>query len=110
MYCPKCGDVLADRTDSSAWDVYYCGRGDMWLSPRLADALRRRYAAGAEPAPAVPFDPQLHRTARAWYCPGCGRGLNERKECAACRTHIRDLVYQLVELHPHVDPAGRGWF
>lgn len=27
--------------------------------------------------------------------------LNEHAECSRCGRHLRDLVYHLIELHPH---------
>ncbi len=90
-----------------------CLPGNMCLSRDLQNQLERRYGASAADSTqtsqtsrlAVPFSPQIHSGLR-WYCPGDGASLNAELECPKCGKHLRDLVYVLVELHPHL-PVNR---
>lgn len=96
MFCPKCGQVLI------AWEgTLYCQTGEMPLSEHLRDSLSARYAKDSPPQSGLPeFKRQLHDGLR-WFCPGCGNPLNKVVACDGCGKHLRDLVYSLIELHPH---------
>jgi hypothetical protein len=102
MFCPRCGTVLTVRSDERWGDILYCVRGDMALSRGMQEALERRYGTsdGGPQSPLSPYSPQIHG-GLTWYCPGCGVRLDEHLQCPRCARHLRDLVYQLVELHPH---------
>jgi hypothetical protein len=88
----------------------------MWLSADLQARLEHRYgavdAAATGPVhpsaarPPVPVAPQVHGGLH-WYCPGDGAPLNANLDCPQCGKHLRDLVYVLVELHPHRPVAQR---
>lgn len=110
MFCPKCGTALSVHTNAPQRDMLYCAPGDMGLSPRVATVLLGRYAAESAPpsaqSPMPAFSRRLHGGLH-WYCPGCGIRLNEHLECPRCTRHLRDLAYDLIELHPHRDPSGR---
>lgn len=104
MFCPKCGALLIPREDTYIREgTFYCAPGDMWLSGRMACILKLRYDApeGDQPQSPLPaFNREFHGSL-LWYCPGCGVRLNEHLECPRCGKHVRDLVYHLIELHPH---------
>jgi hypothetical protein len=95
MYCHKCGAKLVEREGE-----LYCTAGDMGVSDRLrlrvAELLRSR--SGTDTAPL--FDYRLHSDA-ALHCPGCGGRLRSDLACTACAIHLRSLVHDMVELHPH---------
>jgi hypothetical protein len=38
-----------------------------------------------------------------WYCPGCGIPLGRGMVCGRCGRSSQDLLFPLVELHPHGD-------
>ena len=82
--------------------------GEMGLSRVVEEALAARFAANAPTQSTQPaFDPQRHGGLH-WYCPGCGKPLNQKLECEACGKHMRDLVVPLVELHPHRNTEMAG--
>lgn len=102
MYCPKCGALLRIQVSRGTAELC-CLPGEMCLSRNLRDQLERRYGAegaGVPQAPEPAFSPQWHG-GLSWYCPGDGVRLNDHLECPQCGKHIRDLVYVLIELHPH---------
>lgn len=103
MFCPKCGTAFTTQIALRFQDaVYYCPTGDMPTSWSLTTTLRQRYDAGCSTAvPQSPLPALSRPFALRWYCPGCGVRLNEHLECMQCGHHLRDLVYVLVELHPH---------
>jgi len=84
--------------------VFYCEPGDMLTSEVVTQRLRERF--GPDRAPPLGDVPRMR--VRGWFCPGCGQPLNADLECASCRTHIRDLAYQFVELHPHRHGGAGG--
>jgi len=96
MFCPKCGKMLI------AWEgTLYCQTGDMPLSGYLRDSLSARFAKDSPSQSEMPeFRQQFHGGLR-WFCPGCGNLLNKVVACYGCGEHLRDLVYPLIELHPH---------
>jgi hypothetical protein len=106
MYCPKCGTPLVIRQDAdSSASSLFCEPGEIPLSLKLHEVLDHRYGEispadleqSPRPAPSPTFPHEW-----GWYCPGCGVPLNGWLECAHCGKHLRDLVYQLVERHPHL--------
>jgi len=105
MFCPKCGVPLTPR--EAPYPSFYCAPGEMEMSARLAGTLVQRYGETADSAPqsALPaFNRQIHGSLR-WYCPGCGVRLNDHLECPRCGQHVRDLVFDVVELHSHSPTA-----
>jgi DNA-directed RNA polymerase subunit M/transcription elongation factor TFIIS len=101
MFCPKCGNPLVLKRLGSGRDELYCIQGDMDLSQMMQQTFEERYGPDAAPqSPNPAFNPQFHAGLH-WFCPGDGEKLNARLECPKCGKHLRDLVYQLVELHPH---------
>jgi hypothetical protein len=103
MYCPKCGDSMICQEGELT-----CVWGEMPFSRVVEAVLTTRFAAGSpSQSSEPPFNPQWHGKLR-WYCPGCGKPLNRQLECESCDKHLRDLVFDLIELHPHRDRAG-GW-
>ena len=93
-------------------DFLYCAPGDMWLSADLMTTLMQRFGTEGNadmPQSSLPaYDAQLHNGWN-WYCPGCGIRLNDHLECTRCGHHLRDLVYTLVELHPHRGKMPNQW-
>ena len=97
MFCPKCGLLLERNQDGSL----FCRQGDMELSRKMEAALTQRYAEGALAQSSEPlYNPHIHRGIH-WHCPECGDALNFNLECERGHGHLRDLVFPLVELHPH---------
>lgn len=97
IFCPKCGVELQRIAGE-----LNCLRGEMGLSQKVEQILTDRFAADASPqSPNPPYHPQYHGGLR-WYCPGCGKSLNTHLECEACGKHLRDLLFPLVETHPHL--------
>ncbi len=108
MYCPKCGAVMVGRHNSRVdADVFYCATGDMECSLHLTRRLMERYGAIKISLSLPRQHPGLKRHALQWYCPACGVGLNDQLECEACGKLPRDLIYQLIELHPHLGDGTR---
>jgi len=108
MYCPKCGATLVTRRDAGHGASYlYCEPGKMGLSLKLQDVLDHRYGENAPPSIVQrprPISSPTYPHEWGWYCPCCGVPLNGWLECPHCGKHLRDLAYQLVELHPHLPP------
>lgn len=101
MFCPKCGHLLVLKHVESGRDELYCVPGDMGLSLVMQQKFEERY--GPNPTPQSsnpPFHKQFHGGFH-WFCPGDGKPLNAQLECSTCGKHLRDLVFPLVELHPH---------
>jgi hypothetical protein len=103
MFCPKCGAALIDR-HTTLGETYHCVPGDLTFSMVVARALRHRYAeasgASVPQLRKLPYQSHSH-DALEWYCPGCGVRLNPDLACDRCGRHLRDLAYDLIELHPH---------
>jgi hypothetical protein len=101
MFCPKCGAVFLSRFSEHGIEELCCEKGKMSLSPIMQRKFEERYRANA----IVPFgDSASHQHVHSefhWFCPGDGERLNGRLECLKCGKHLRDLFYQLVELHSH---------
>ena len=103
MFCPKCGAPLTIHQWPWGHAEVYCEPGDMGLSQQVRETLEQRYgpeAAGVTQSPLPPYSRQLHGRLQ-WFCPGDGTPLNDHLECPQCGKHLRDLVYTLIELHPH---------
>jgi len=77
----------------------------MPLSQHLHDLLTQRYGSG------IPSPRQGVRSIERdrWCCPGCGVRLNEDLLCPECCRSLKDLQYELVELHPHKARSRRRW-
>ena len=76
----------------------------MWTSVNLTQTLLDRFGvqeSGGEPEVVPPHRAQLH-SRLPWYCPGCGVRLHEDLTCGRCGKDLQDLLYTLVELHPHL--------
>jgi hypothetical protein len=41
------------------------------------------------------------------FCPGCGVPVDDRLMCACCGRGFQDLMFHLIELHPHDDGHGQ---
>jgi hypothetical protein len=108
MFCPKCGTRLSAKVSEAGGPELCCLPGDMCLSQDLQSRLELRYGpVAAGPLSALPPFSQLLHGGVHWYCPGDGTPLNAELECPQCGKHLRDLVYVLIELHPHRPVAER---
>ena len=101
MHCPKCGVTLVEESGQPK----RCAPGDMWLSEKLAGALRECYVENARSPRERPFPA---RVGGEWFCPGCGVKTAEASagdvRCPQCKRSLAEFIHALVELHPHV-----GW-
>lgn len=97
MYCPHCG-----REMSLIKGVPTCLMGDMPLSRDLHAALIERFPAQRTRPVGIKVGLRLAR----WFCPGCGVPLAAELSCPECGHNLRDLFFQLVDLHPHRDERG----
>lgn len=79
--------------------VFACTTGDMPLSRAVNATLTERFPT---PRPR-PAGVESGRRPGRWFCPGCGVPLSAEMTCSMCGTSIRDLLFPLVELHPHAD-------
>jgi hypothetical protein len=77
--------------------VFTCVPGGMPLSRRMHEVLSQRFPA-QRPRPA---EYEVGRKLTRSYCPGCGVPLDREMQCPSCKQSIRDLLFPLVELHPH---------
>src|SRR5688572_3114391 len=100
MFCPKCGRPL----ERSEYGELLCSWGDMYMSRYLEQKLTERYADDAPPQSPEPLWSYKGCGGVQWYCPKCGAALNACLECGRCHKHLRDLIFTLVELHPHREP------
>lgn len=100
MYCLKCGQLLAVEERGK----FVCPSG-LHFSLALSRRLREFY-------PAAVNNPIETRAPGGMppFCPGCGCSLGERAgRCVKCGLLLPpDIVYQMIELHPH--PDGHGGF
>lgn len=91
LYCPRCAAPMQRKASALS-----CVAGQMALSSALEAHLLLRFAAhvdSAAPAPAA--------GSGAWYCPACRTALDANMKCSTCGGTLRDLLFALVELHPH---------
>jgi ssDNA-binding Zn-finger/Zn-ribbon topoisomerase 1 len=105
MFCPKCGIQLRVQLSAHGRRELCCLPGNMCLSQDLQARFEQRYGAAAADSArptrsSVLVPPQVYGSLH-WYCPGDGIPLNAELECPQCGKHLRDMVYDLVELHPH---------
>jgi hypothetical protein len=76
-----------------------CVAGQMALSLEMRAILTERFP---EPKPR-PAGVEIGRRLGRWFCPGCGIPLAPELSCPSCGQSLRDLLFPLVELHPHRD-------
>jgi uncharacterized Zn finger protein (UPF0148 family) len=94
MYCPHCGRQM-ELVDG----VLSCAVGGMTFSRHLHAVLTERFPE-QRPRPAgVAVGRRLTR----WFCPACGVPLDREMVCGRCGQSIHDLLFRLVDLHPHGD-------
>ncbi|UJR85093.1 hypothetical protein [Sandaracinus amylolyticus] len=95
MFCPKCGDAMTATRDGTTLE---CVRGNMELSVAMRAGLVEIFVERRRSAKRVG-----HRFGGEWFCPGCGGPMivDDGVQCPRCSEHLDELVYQLVELHPH---------
>lgn len=94
MYCPHCG-----REMRLVDGVFACDAGGMSLSPHLHGILTQRFPEQR----LRPSGVEVGRRLTRWFCPGCGVPLGPGMVCGQCGQSIQDLLFQLVELHPHAE-------
>lgn len=94
MYCPHCGRVM-ERQDG----VLTCSTGGVGFSQAVQEILIARFP---EERPRT-WGEKVGRSRFGWFCPGCGVPLGAGMKCGECGQSIADLLYTLVELHPHHD-------
>ena len=101
MHCPKCGDVLSEERTT-----FYCCKGDMEFSITLDRAFRRYFLEKLETAPDTRWS---CRVGGEWFCPQCGRRMQEKDGrilCDSCHLNLAGLIYTLIEHHPHRTESG----
>lgn len=98
MYCPHCGRVMSVVGDGG----YACANG-IEFSRNLHDTLTERFPTRTPRRP----DAEVGKRFGRWYCPGCGVPLGPGMVCRSCGESIQDLLFPLVELHPHEDEPTR---
>src|ERR1700733_7620074 len=92
MFCPKCAAELVLRDGKLT-----CLRGEMSLSERVAGVLHDRYGNHVP----SPRHGVVSITRNPYYCPGCGIPLDDQMQCSECQLSLKDLSFDLTELHPH---------
>jgi hypothetical protein len=90
MYCFRCGIEMSEIAG-----VLTCVPGKMPLSRRLQTALMTRFASQQKRASDVKLGKQF-----GLFCPGCGIPM-DGTSCRQCSQSLRDLLFDIVELHPH---------
>jgi hypothetical protein len=73
----------------------------MELSKQMAADLRACFLERSREPAGAPF---TVRIGGSWFCPGCGTPAVENDgwiSCSTCHRTLNELVYRLVELHPH---------
>ena len=102
MYCPRCGEQMTDREGR-----LMCERGQMELSPRMAQMLKECFVTRECPSSKVPLTYEVGGT---WFCPGCSIRMIESDgvvTCSQCGESLNEFIFDLVEFHPHL-AAQRG--
>ena len=94
MFCPKCAAILVCQGDELT-----CIAGDMGLSRNVENILIERYGSHTPSPTKNKEEPGRF----PWFCPGCGVLLNSEMVCPECHISLKDLQFQLVEIHPHKD-------
>jgi hypothetical protein len=79
--------------------VFTCISGDMPLIRILHARLTERFPV-SRPRPATA---EVGKQPARWFCPGCGLPLGAGMVCAVCGVSIHDFVFQLVDIHPHLE-------
>lgn len=106
MFCPRCGDQMADRDGTLT-----CDRGDMPLSPKLQELLTETFVLKAR---SWDVKPAQFRWGGEWFCPADGAHMDEHDgvvRCPACSEAFPGpLLHQLIELHPHLSAPPRAVF
>ena len=78
-----------------------CIEGDMGYSQRMEKTLLERLENPIENQ-SIKTPAYMDGVSKlGWYCPGCGKTLGDSLWCDECRITLTDLVFTLVELHPH---------
>jgi hypothetical protein len=101
MYCFHCG-----KTMRLIDGVLTCTAGQMPLSANLQGVLRETFPA--ERFPCSVRAPLKLSWAPGIFCPGCGVELSDWV-CPKCSTHLKNLAFAIVELHPHWYPGQVNW-
>lgn len=103
MYCPKCGDVLKEDSDT-----FMCIQGDMEMSRHLATHLYACFVSKSEQPKELPPPGEIGYeggVGGTWFCPGCGVLMQEKApwvvRCPQCERSISQFLWELIELHPH---------
>ena len=91
LFCPRCAAAMV-RRDSELT----CVPGEMRLSRALERQLLARFGAHVRPDALPPAAGDA-----TWFCPACRTALSADMICASCGNGLRDLVFSLVDLHPH---------
>jgi hypothetical protein len=94
LFCPRCAAPM-----ERAGGELRCGPGDMPLSATMEAELLRRFAERVNPERSPPD------AGASWYCPACRVPMDQEMKCAECAGTLRGLHFQLVEMHPHRNPA-----
>ena len=97
MYCPKCGKLIEQR--NGTWQ---CTSGGLEFSAPLGIRLEQRFAAAYRPGRVPVGDMRLD----LWYCPSCGVPTDSKARCPDCTQSLKELLYPLIEFHPHSDGKG----
>jgi hypothetical protein len=102
MFCAKCGSSLGVEAPGN----FICPLG-LQYSIHLSQRLRESYPQGVD----TTTSPRTLDGAKRWSCPSCGSLLDQPEQpCAGCGALMpKDILYHLIELHPHPDGRG-GWF
>ena len=74
MHCPKSGDVLKEQHG-----VFLCERGQMELSPHIAERLYAGFVSKIEQPEDFHFTKPGYHFGGQWFCPGCGVLMNEEE-------------------------------
>jgi hypothetical protein len=91
LFCPKCAEPML-RVGAELT----CVTGGMGLSRHLEAALLARFGDHVDQVAAKSGD-----ASAPWFCPACRMALNAEATCPKCLGSLRDLLFQLLELHPH---------
>ena len=72
-----------------------CVPGHMTLSKTMEKALVARFGDRVSSAAPLP------KFRGQWFCPACRVPLGQDMSCPKCRGTVHDLLFQLVDGHPH---------